>query len=66
MTETFGQRLRRIRTEQDITLVELAKKTGLLSNQIGEYERDHHSPSVYVLEWLCKALNVTASELLGF
>lgn len=63
---TFGQRLRRIRKEQELTQVELAKKTGLLQNQIGRYERDANEPTVSRIEWLCKALNVTASELLGF
>ena len=46
--------------------MELAKKTGLTKSQIGEYERDIHEPSVSRFEWLCKALDVTASELLGF
>lgn len=66
MIETFGQRLKRIRKEKDLKQVELAKKTGLTKSQIGEYERDIHEPSVSRIEWLCKALNVTASELLGF
>lgn len=66
MIETFGQRLKRIRKEQDLKQVELAKKSGLLRNQIICYERDANEPTVSRIEWLCKALNVTASELLGF
>jgi transcriptional regulator with XRE-family HTH domain len=66
MIETFGQRLRRIRKEQELTQVELAERTGLIQNQIGYYERDVNEPTVSRIEWLCKALDMTASELLGF
>lgn len=66
MGETFGQRLRRIRKEQKLTQKEFAKKVGITHNHISEYECDKVEPSISRLEWLCKALGVTATELLGF
>lgn len=66
MIETFGQRLRRIRKEKAITQSQLSEKTGLPQCQISSYENERYSPNISTVEWLCKALNVTASELLGF
>lgn len=63
---TFGQRLRKIRKRRKLTQTQLAEMTGLIQNQIGYYERDMNEPTVSRIEWLCKALDVTASELLGF
>ena len=66
MTGTFGQRLRRIRKAQKLTQKELAKKAGINNMSISYYERDIEFPKISSLEWLCKALGVTATELLGF
>lgn len=66
MAETFGQRLRRIRKAQNLTQKELAKKSGIDNQSICGYEKGRTSPNIVYLEWLCKALDVTATELLGF
>lgn len=66
MNETFGQRLKRLRKAQRLTQREFAKKVGIGNDHICKYEHDKHIPNVVVLEWLCKALDVTATELLGF
>ena len=66
MTETFGQRLKRIRKEKKLTQVKLGNKMGIASHAICDYEVGRTIPSLPTLEWLCKALNVTATELLGF
>lgn len=66
MNETFGQRLKRIRKEKKLTQIALAKKLGIANDHISKYEHDKHVPNVVVLEWLCIALGVTATELLGF
>ena len=63
---TFGDRLRAIRKARGLTLSELSSKSGILLNRLGEYERGQVAPTITRLEWLCKALNVSASDLLGF
>lgn len=67
ITETFGQRLKRIRKEKGLSQTELAKITGISNSTISAYEHDYISePKVACVEWLCKALDITATELLGF
>ena len=64
--ETFGQRLKRIRKEKKLTQVKLGNKMGIEPHAICGYEVGKMLPSLPTLEWLCKALDVTATELLGF
>ena len=64
--ETFGQRLKRIRREKAVSQTELEKMSGISKQAICNYECDKIEPSASRLEWLCKALDVTATELLGF
>lgn len=66
MAETFGQRLRRIRKEKNLTQRTLAEKVGVNHHLISHYEREISKPNVTTLEWICEALGVTATELLGF
>lgn len=65
--ETFGQRLKRIRKKKGLSQTELAKITGISNVTLSAYEHDYISePKLACVEWLCKALGVTATELLGF
>lgn len=66
MTETFGQRLKRMRKEMKLTQKEFAKKVGVTATYISFYEREKFMPSMATLEWICQTLGVTATELLGF
>ena len=63
---TFGERLRRIRKSKKMSQKELSEKTGLYQIYISNYENDISLPNCTTLEWLCKGLGVTATELLGF
>jgi transcriptional regulator with XRE-family HTH domain len=63
---SFACRLRRIRKERGLTQTELAKKIGFRYQIIGAYESGKFEPSLFNIQNLCIALNVTASELLGF
>ena len=63
---TFGERLRAIRKARGFSQDDLAKKVGIHRNMISNYERDITIPTVSRLEWFCKALGVSASDLLGF
>lgn len=64
--ETFGQRLKRIRKAKGLTQVALANKSGIDQHFISNYEVEKTVPSLPTLEWLCKALDITATELLGY
>lgn len=67
LTETFGQKLKRIRKEKGLSQTELAKITGISNATLSAYEHDHISePKLAFIEWICKALGVTATEMLGF
>lgn len=65
MAETFGQRLKRIRKERKLTQKEFAKIVGISPVHICLYEKEKCAPNVATLEWICKALGVTATEMLG-
>jgi len=53
---TLGERIRRIRTQRDLTLEKLAQGTGLTISFLSQVERDAVSPSVESLQKLAKAL----------
>lgn len=66
MRETFAYRLLMIRTQKGMAQGELAEKIGIPQSQISRYEKGKLQPTITTLEWLCDALGVTATELLGF
>lgn len=63
---TFGVRLQIIRKQKGMSQSELAEKAGLPQCQISGYENEKHTPELFALEILCKALGVTATKLLGY
>lgn len=63
---SFGERVRSYRQSVDISQKELAEKIGVTQNLLSLYERDRVQPTVERIEWICKALEITATELLGF
>lgn len=66
MPDTFGERLRIIRKNKRIKQCDLAKKIGIAQAQLSRFERGLHVPTITTLEWICKALDVSATELLGW
>ena len=66
MREEFGVRLRKIREQKGMLQKDLAKKIGIPSSQICRYEKGKLLPVITTLEWLCDALKVSATELLGY
>jgi len=53
---TLGERIRRIRTQRDLTLEKVAQGTGLTTSFLSQVERDAVSPSVESLQKLARAL----------
>ncbi len=62
----LGNRLRELRTKQDMTQADLAESTGLSDNFIALMERGKTSPSLQTLENLANALNVQIADLFAF
>jgi len=64
MEETIiAQRIKKIRTEKDLTLEEVAKKTGFTKGLLSKIENNKVSPPVSTLVKIAKALGVSLSDL---
>lgn len=66
MREPFGERLRKIRIEKGMPQWKLAQKIGITQQLLSRYETGEVIPTLTPFEWICDALGVTATELLGF
>jgi len=64
-TESFGQRLARLRKERGFTQVELADKTEMIQALVSDYETGKLRPYADVVVRLAIALDVSTDELLG-
>lgn len=63
--EGFGRRLAAIRKERGITQAQLGNAAGVSNRVIAYYETESDQPPGALLVDLCKALHVSADELLG-
>ena len=63
---TLGDKIRAVRRARGLTQEELASKIGIRGYQISGYESGRNLPSLTTFEWICKALDISASKLLGF
>ncbi len=63
---TFGQRLKELRRERNLTQRELAERTGVDSTYLSKMENDRleHTPSIKTLQDLARALSVDELELM--
>lgn len=63
---SFGQRLKRIRTERKMTQARLAEDSELSVRTIIRLEKDEHLPNLSTIHALAMALNVSTFELCSF
>ena len=64
--KTFPERLTHYRRLRRFTIEGLATKAGLSHQVVARYGTGDHEPKLCNLAKLCKALNVSSIELLGF
>lgn len=64
-TLEIGLRLRRARTEQGLSLSELARRSGVGKGSLSEIETGKRNPTVDTLYALCRPLGIPLSALLG-
>lgn len=62
----FSKKLKNTRKSQKLTQSELSEISGVSAALISIYETGKSSPTINMLEWLCKALKVSSTDLLGF
>lgn len=64
MTETFGERLRRLRMERGLTVDQLAQTIGVTHSIVRRAENGEHQVRAHRLPELARRLNVTIDYLL--
>ena len=62
----FGQKVKELRTERNLTQQQLADISGLHKNYIGMVERGERNPSLINIEILAKSFEINISELMKF
>lgn len=61
-----GNKISLIRKTEGLSQKELADKSGLAQNSIGNYERGERSPTIIAMAKIAKALGVPLGELVEF
>lgn len=71
MRKIFGHRLKKLRTDEDLTLKELSEKIEekygipLAFSTLGNYERGYRVPDLFLFSKLAELFDVTSDYLLG-
>jgi transcriptional regulator with XRE-family HTH domain len=60
----IGARIRQVRTNSGMTLMQLGAKAGVNFTNIGKYERGEERPAVETLKKLAAALEITTDYIL--
>lgn len=66
ISKLLGKRIRHLRAVKGLTQSELAEECELSDNFIALLERGKNSPSIFTLEKLARALQVSLAELFAF
>jgi len=61
----IGSRIRRYRKENGLTQEQLADKINVTKNRVSNWEQGINRPDADILADICRALNVSPSNLLG-
>lgn len=60
-----GQKIKKLRSEQSLSLKDLSDRSGVSISMISQIERRNTDPTLTTLYKLCKGLDVSISTLLG-
>ena len=60
----FGKRVKEFRLKQDLTLKQLAEKSGISASMLSQIERQEKNPTLQVACQIAEGLNTTLSTLL--
>lgn len=60
---TFGDRLKKIRKEKNITQLELSEMMSISRSSIAQYENNIYQPNIETIELIANTLNIDVSEL---
>jgi len=61
--KTVASNLRRVRKERGLSQEELALRAGINRNYPGMIERLQHSPTIEMIERLCRVLKIEPAQL---
>lgn len=65
MNLSFGERIRNLREDNDLTQSELGEQVNMTQRKISYIERGKYEPSIDDIVSLCKFFNVSSDYLLG-
>ena len=65
MDNTFGNRLKKLRTEKGYTQKEFAEKLGISPSAVGMYEQDRREPDSRIRSKLCGIFGVSGDYFIG-
>ena len=66
IVKTIAKRLDSLRIDNNLSLRDLANKSGVSKSQIANIISERKIPNIYTLSCLCNALNITLSDFLDF
>lgn len=66
LTVMFGKKIQHIRKEMNLSQSEFGNIVGLHRTYVGHIERAEKSVSIKTIEQICKALNISITELFDF
>jgi len=66
LNKAFGDHLRKLRLDQNLSQEDLANLTDVPISQIGRIERGEGNPTISTLYLLSKALKIDLKDLLSF
>ena len=66
MELTFGEKLKLLREEKELSQTKLGKAVNMTQRKVSYIENDKYEPSMEDVKALCLYFNVSADYLLGF
>ena len=64
--KNIAQRIDSLRTDNKLSLRELANKSGVSKSQIANIIAERKIPNIYTLSCICNALNISLSDFFDF